>query len=143
MSYITSYNALHKAIFGFWQGYTLNGKELPVYYTGRVPADEKTDEKARLPYITFEVMDLPAFGKTVLTATAWISGDNSSVLAGAAAFFDQVKARLPLCGVKCACEGGGFLLLYPNETNFLSTMTDPEDREIIGARVSYEAYYYR
>lgn len=137
---MSSYTALHKAIFAFWQGFTVNGKEMPVYYTGRVPTDEKTDDKALLPYITFEAVDLPPFGQTVLTATAWLKGVDA--LTDAATFFDQVKEKLPHQGARCLCEGG-MLALYPNEANFLSIMTDPNDREIIGARVSYEAYYYR
>ncbi len=140
---MSGFTASYKALYTFWAGFSSDGSALPAYYAGHVPHIPGTDTPVSMPYITFEAVDCPPFGAASLTASAWFktaSGYNARLKA--AGFFDEVKQRLPHQGTRLSCNGG-FLLLYPNTTSFLTFMDDPADDSIVRARVGYEAYYYR
>lgn len=127
---------LHKALYQFWSGFSSDGKPLPVYLKGHVPAN------TAFPYITFEVVEGGAFGSTVLTAYGWFKAESGlNVNEQIAAFLDQVKAAIPPGGVKLR-SGAGVAILYPNSSGFLSRMDDETNRDITAGRVSYEIYYY-
>ena len=140
---MSDFTGLHKALYAFWSGFTSDDAKMAAYYTGHVPKIPGSDQIAvEMPYITFEAVDCPPLGSTVLTATGWFkssSGYNGRIKA--AEFFDEVKGKIPPQGTRVMCDGG-FVLLYPNNAAFLTYMDDPDDENIVGARVSYEAYFY-
>ena len=126
----------HKALYTFWSGFSSNGKSIPAYLSGHVPP------KTPFPYITFEVVEGAPFGSTVLTAYGWfkaISGYN--VNSHAAAFADAVKAAIPPQGKRIKV-GSGMVMLFPNDAGFISYQTDQTDKDVVGARVSYEIHFY-
>lgn len=127
---------VHKALYDFWMGFTDDGQPIPAYLTGHVP------DKTPFPYITFEVVEGAAFGVTFLTAFGWFRAENGyNVNAHASAFLDQAKKAIPPQGTRINA-GDGFVCLYPNDAGFLSYVDDQENRDIRGARVSYEIHYY-
>ena len=140
---MSDFTGAHKALYAFWRGFTSDGAPLDVYYSGHVPVVPGTKNTIAPPYITFEVVDNPPFGRTILTATAWFkaaSGYNARVRA--ADFLDQAKQKIQPQGTLLRCDGG-FLLLYPNDAAFLTYADDPDDGDIVGARVRYEVHCYK
>lgn len=123
---------LHRALYGFWSSFGMSA-----YLSGHVP------KEAAYPYVTFEVSEGAAFGKTYLTAFAWYkAASGANINAQRAAFLDAVKARIGPGGLKLD-NVGAFCVIYPNETNFLGYYDDPEDANVVGARVSYQIDYYK
>lgn len=127
----------HKALYGFWSGFTSGGKAIPAFLTGHVPKDTP------FPYITFEVVEGTFLSNNILTAFGWFKAESGqNINATVSAFADQVKAAIPPQG-KRLNAGCGLVLLYPNDGTFLSYESEPDNRDIIGARVSYEIHYYQ
>lgn len=128
--------ALHQALYTFWSGFHHGSTSIPAYLTGHVPDD------AAFPYITFEVVEGGFGGATLLTAIVWCKdGSGASVNAQRAAILDEIRAAIPESGRVLRFTGGA-CVLYPNDANFLSYYDDPEDKTVLGGRVSVEAHYY-
>lgn len=126
----------HKALYTFWSGFFSSGKSIPAYLSGHVPP------KTPFPYITFEVVEGDFLSDNILTAFGWFKAESGgNVNADAADFLDSVEAAIPQEGAVLPV-GEGYAVLCPNGSNFLSYETDPEDRDIVGGRVSYEIHYY-
>ena len=126
----------HKALYTFWSGFSFNGKSIPAYLSGHVPS------KTQFPYITFEVVEGDFFSGNILTAFGWFKAESGgNVNAEVANFLDSVEAAIPPGGTVLPV-GEGYAVLCPNGSNFLSYETDPENRDIVGGRVSYEIHYY-
>ena len=126
----------HQALLAFWQGFSDGGKPIQADHSGHVPPNTP------FPYITFEVVDGAPFGSTVLTAYGWfksVSGYN--VNSHAAAFADAVKAAIPPQGKRIKV-GSGMVMLFQNDAGFISYQTDQTDKDVVGARVSYEIHFY-
>lgn len=126
----------HQALLAFWQGFSDGDKSIPAHLSGHVPPNTP------FPYITFEVVEGAPFGRTVLTAYGWfkaVSGYN--VNSHAAAFADEVKAAIPPQGKRIKA-GSGMVMLFPNDAGFISYQTDQTDKDVVGARISYEIHYY-
>lgn len=131
-----SMDAFHRALYAFWRGVEVNGTAYPVYMTGTVPED------AAFPYITFDVLKPAAFGQAALSATIWHRmEDGDSKNAARAAFLDAAAAAIPETGARLEWDGG-FCMLFRSSGDFLSLMTDEEDKSVIGGRVGYEATFY-
>lgn len=127
---------MHQALYAFWQGFTDDGEKIPAYLSGHVP------DHTPFPYVTFEVVEGDFLGETVLTAFGWFEAKSGyNVNAHAAAFLDQVKKAITRFGVVVKA-GDGHLALYPNPSGFLSYVDDETNRDIVGARVSYEILYF-
>lgn len=127
---------VHKTLYDFWMGFTDDGQPIPAYLTGHVP------DKTPFPYITFEVVEGDFLGGNVLTAFCWLKADNGyNVNAHAAAFLDQVKKAISRFGTILKA-GDGYIAMYPNPSGFLSYVDDQTNRDIVGARVSYEILYF-
>ena len=126
----------HKALYTFWSGFSSGGKPIPAYLSGHVPP------KTPFPYITFEVVEGDFFSGNILTAFGWFKAESGgNVNAEVANFLDSVEAAIPKEGAVLPV-GEGYAVLCPNGSNFLSYETDPENRDIVGGRVSYEIHYY-
>ena len=126
----------HKALYTFWSGFSSGGKPIPAYLSGHVPS------KTTFPYITFEVVEGDFFSGNILTAFGWFKAESGgNVNAEVANFLDSVEAAIPPGGTVLPV-GEGYAVLCPNGSNFHSYETDPENRDIVGGRVSYEIHYY-
>lgn len=126
----------HKTLYTFWSGFSSGGKPIPAYLSGHVPS------KTTFPYITFEVVEGDFFSGNILTAFGWFKAESGgNVNAEVANFLDSVEAAIPPGGTVLPV-GEGYAVLCPNGSNFLSYETDPENRDIVGGRVSYEIHYY-
>lgn len=123
--------ALHKALYAFWSSFGL-----PAFLAGHVPKEQG------FPYVTFEVSEGAAFGRTFLTAVAWYQEESgANVNAQRSSFLDAVKTRIGPGGLRLD-SGGAFCAIYPNDAEFLSYYDDPEDDKVHGARVSYQIDFY-
>ncbi len=116
---------VHQALYRFWSSFGL-----PAYLSGHVP------DGASLPYITFEIGDGEPFSRTFLTAIVWAK-DNAT-RAGA---LDRIAESIPPDGVSIPISSG-MLTLYRNGGSFMSYYDDPEDKTILGGRVSYQVNFY-
>ena len=120
---------LAAALYDFWSGFGL-----PAYLQGNVPGD------AVLPYITYDVSRSDAIGATVLVAHNWHqksmggNADRHEVL-------DAIARAIPAQG-RMVPVGRGFVVLYRNEANFQTDVTDAENSKVIGGRTSYEVHFY-
>lgn len=121
---------LKKALYAFWSGFGL-----PAYLSDSVPGN------AAYPYITYEAVQGEGITRNILTATSWHlkapDGDTERT-----AVMDQIAAAIPEGGVMLPVDGGGFVVLYRNGSNFLSGVRDEDDDTILGGRVSYQINYY-
>ena len=127
---------LHRAITAFWSQFTFDGEPVPAYYAGMVP------EGARFPYITFEVSGGESFAQGLATAFVWHRRkDGRSPLAMCAESLDAAENAIPRAGKRIEV-GGGFVVLYRNGSDWMSYMQDPEDRDVMGARISCQINYY-
>lgn len=126
----------HKALYGFWSGFTSGGKAIPAFLTGHVPKDTP------FPYITFEVVEGTFLSNNILTAFGWFKAESGqNINATVSAFLDSVGEAIPTEGTILPIVDG-YAVLSPNSSNFLSYVTDQDDRDIVGGRVSYEINYY-
>lgn len=127
---------LHRAIAAFWSQLTHDGKPIPAYYAGTVPND------AQFPYITFEVSGGDSFSQGIATAFVWHRRtDGKSLLAMCAESLDAAENAIPKAG-KRIDVGSGMVVLYRNGSDWLSYMQDPDDRDVMGGRISYQINYY-
>jgi hypothetical protein len=127
-----------RALWAFWGQFEANGHPLTAYQTGAVP------DGAALPYVTFSPAQTAAFDTLPLVATLWVrhDGENTApATALAAAWMDAVSAAIPQEGVRLDLHNG-FLILDRGSGDFLSMTSDPEDKNVLGARVGYEIRYY-
>lgn len=129
---------LHKALYGFWSGFSYAGQKIPAYLSGHVP------DGAAFPYFTFEVVDGDFYGNTVLTAYIWCrAASGANVNAQRAAILDDVAHAISRsCGARLLYSGG-MAMLYRNAANFQSYLDDPDDKDIVGGRISYEIYFFQ
>lgn len=117
------------ALYAFWSQFGI-----PAYISGCV------DEDAKLPYITYEVVDGAPFGQTVLTAFVWTDG-KTEPNKERVRLLDAIRAQIPYDGKTIGLENG-LIVIYPNDSDFISFYDDPEDESIKGGRVSYEVHFY-
>lgn len=117
---------VHQALYRFWSSFGV-----PAYLSGHVP------DGASVPYITFEVGDGEPFSSTFLVAIVW-AADNAT----RAALLDKIAEAIGADGTTIALDGGGMLALYRNAGGFMSYYDDPEDKTILGGRVSYQVNFY-
>lgn len=135
---------LHKVLTAFWGGFSFSGRAIPAYLSGRVPdrnpdTGEAWTDAALYPYITYEAVEGASFGANVLTAFVWLR-KSPTADAARAQIMDIIRAAIPYEGVRIPC-GDGYVELYPNDSGFLSYYDDPEDKDVLGARISYEIRY--
>lgn len=135
---------LHRALNAFWSGFIHGGRAIPAYLSGRVPEyDPQTGgawtDDALFPYITYEAIEGTAFGQSTTTAFVWLR-KSPTADAARAAIMDLIRAAIPYEGVRIPCEDG-YIQLFPNESGFLSYYDDPEDKSILGARISCEIHF--
>lgn len=126
-----------KALWDFWGQFEINGALVPVYQTGTVPDD------AVFPYITFDPAQGDAMATLPLVATVWVrySGENTApALAQRSALLEAVSRAIPYGGTRLPLPTG-FLLLYRGSGDFLTAITDDEDKTVLGGRVGYEVLY--
>lgn len=121
---------VNAALYQFWSGFGI-----PAYLSDAVPSD------AELPYITFEVVSGAALTDTVLTAFNWNRRTNNANVERAA-MMDAIAMAIPEDGTRLDLAEGGFLMLYRNSANFQSYYQDPEDKNVLAGRTSYEIHYY-
>lgn len=127
---------VHKALYRFWSGFSLDGASLSAYLSGHVP------DGAALPYITFDVADGDSFAASILTAIVWLKAESGvNVNAQRAQVLDQIARAIPAEGVLLQYSGGT-IRLDRNPANFQSYYDDPEDASVIGGRTSYEVRFY-
>lgn len=134
----------NEALYQFWSGFQYGGKPLKAYKNGYVPKDEP------FPFITFETIQGEAFSSSVLTAFVWCKDQAGRITANeqrAAIMDDVAHAIPPIVGRKLPFEGG-FVMLYRNDSDFLSDYTDPDETKptdlavVLGGRISYIARFY-
>lgn len=135
----------HQALNAFWGGFSYGGRAIPVYLSGRVPEyDPQTGsawtDEALFPYITYEAIQGAAFGQNTTSTFVWLR-KSPTADAARAAIMDAIRAAIPYEGVRIPCEDG-YIELFPNESGFLSYYDDPEDKTILGARISCEIRFY-
>ena len=132
--------ALHLALQSFWSGFAYEGKQIPAYLSGRVPARNNADnawtDAELFPYITYEVIDGTAFSENVLTAFVWLRNSDTADKERAE-ILDIIREAIPYEGVRIPCADG-LIELFPNEGGFMSYYDDPTDSNVLGARISYE-----
>ncbi len=116
---------VHLALYAFWSSFGV-----PAYLSGHVP------DGASLPYITFEVGDGEPFSSTYLVAIAW-TRDNAT----RAALLDKIADAISADGSTIVLPDG-MLAIYRNSGSFMSYYDDPEDKTILGGRVSYQVNFY-
>lgn len=121
---------LKKALYAFWSGFGI-----PAYLSDSVPHD------AVYPYITYEVVSGAATSRTILTATAWHKKAPQGNVERSA-MLDQIAAAIPEGGRILPLDGGGFVILYRNDTNFQADTWDDDDDTILGGRTSYQINNY-
>lgn len=122
--------SLHTALYDFWGSFGL-----PVWHIDTV------DDGASLPYFTFDAVKGDTLSATILTATAWFRDEGQGVNAQRAELMDRISSAIPPQGVKVQA-GNGYLMIYRNSASFLSYVSDPEDKRILGARVRVEVHFY-
>ena len=124
----------HKALMAFWQSF---GD--PVYLSGCV------EDQAEFPYFTIEIGEGSLLGQTVLTAHSWHrrSPEESWTRAMTERLhrMDAVQKAIPAGGTMLKFPGG-YAILNRNDASFASYVTDPEDPNVIGGRVSYEVRFF-
>ena len=126
---------MHKELASFWSQFEYKGQAIPAYYTGMIP------KGATYPYCTFSVGKGEAFTTGIQTAFIWHKRkEGLSPLMACAESLDAVEKAIPKAGVKIPA-GDGFIVLYRNDSDWLSYMQDEEDPDVMGARVSYQIYY--
>ena len=116
---------VHQALYKFWSSFGI-----PAYLSGHVP------DNASLPYITFEVGDGEPFSSTFLVAIVWTK-DNAT----RAGYLDKIAEAISADGSTIALDNG-MLAIYRNSGGFMSYYDDPEDKTILGGRVSYQVNFY-
>lgn len=121
---------LKAALYDFWAGF-----DMPAYL------QDSVHNGAELPYVTYEVVRPPAFGALPLVAIAWFPPSLDGQLRRTA-FQDAVGMAIPEGGVMLPIDGGGCIVLDRNPSGFVSDYQDPEETNIIGARVSYLTRFY-
>ena len=121
---------LKTTLFDFWSQFGI-----PAYLQDSVPHD------AALPYITYEATRVPGMSSLPLTAIAWfpISVDGNM---RRTAFQDAVELMIPEGGIMLPVGGDGFIILNRNDSGFLMDYQDQDNKNIIGARVSYLVRFY-
>lgn len=122
---------LNSAMATFWRSFNL-----PVYLSGNVP------DGAAFPYITFECVQGAPFGSTYITANAWFKTVNgASINAQRATLADSIRTAIPPQGVTLTGDNG-FVIIYPNNTNFLSYNDNAgDDSGVKGLRISCEIHF--
>lgn len=121
---------LKTTLFDFWTQFGM-----PAYLQDSVPDD------AALPYITYEATRVPGMSSLPLTAIAWfpISVDGNM---RRTAFQDAVELLIPEGGIMLPVGGDGFIILNRNDSGSLMDYQDQDNKNIIGARVSYLVRFY-
>lgn len=134
-------NELLKALYSFWSSFEIGGKTVPAFEQNSVP------ENAAMPYITYEVRSMPAFGYTNTAAICWTTGEDgeSGINSQMVAFADCVRAAIPEAGTALLLEHG-MLALYRGSGDWLTIMPEVEQTDkpgrVLGLRVGYEAHFY-
>ena len=54
---------------------------------------------------------------------------------------DKIETAFPVGGLMLAVDDG-YIILYRNNSNFLSDWQDPTDLSVLGVRVSYIVQHY-
>ena len=121
---------VNAALYKFWSGF-----DIPAYLSDAVPSN------ADLPYITFEAVDGDAMTATILTAFSW-HRRTSAVNSVRAGKLDEIAKAIPASGTRLMLPSGGFLMLYRNSADFQGYYEDPNDRNVVGGRTSYEVQFY-
>lgn len=123
--------AFHQALYAFWSQFGV-----PAYLFGHVP------DGAEFPYITFDASVGDFSGSDVLTAFCWHKArSGANVNAERAALLDAIADAIPVGGTLIAFQGGA-AKIYRNSAGFQSYYDDPEDKSVVGGRISYEVHYY-
>lgn len=125
------------ALWRFWSQFEMDGEPIPVYQSGVVPDD------AEYPYITFDPAQADAMNTLPLSATLWVryaNGNSASAIAQRTAFMGAVRRALPPGGVILRLDVG-YMVLRRGSGDFLSALSDENDRNVLGGRVGYEVTY--
>lgn len=107
---------------------------VPAYLIDDVPPD------AKLPYITYSVSLSDFGGQTVQTAYLWCGKEAPYGNLWRTTKMDEIETAFPTGGLMLSVDGG-YVILYRNSTDFLRDWQDPEDSNVIGARISYIAQH--
>ena len=125
------------ALWRFWSQFEMNDVPIPAYQSGVVPDD------AAYPYITFDPAQADAMSTLPLSATLWVryvNENSAQAIAQRTAFMGAVRRALPPGGVILRLDVG-YMVLRRGSGDFLSTLTDENDRNVLGGRVGYEIQY--
>ena len=121
---------LKATLFDFWSQFGM-----PVYLQDNVPND------ATLPYITYEATRVPGMNSLPLVAIAWFPPSVDGNMRRTA-FQDAVELLIPESGIMLPVGDEGFIVLNRNDSGFVMDYQDHENKNIIGARVSYLVRFY-
>lgn len=120
---------LKRALYTFWSQFGV-----PAYLSDCVPDD------AQLPYITYSVSTAGFGGQTVQTAYAWCDRDPGGNV-WRTSLMDDIRTAIPVGGLMIPV-GSGYIIMYRNTSDFLKDWQDPNDADVLGARVSYIIQHY-
>lgn len=127
-----------RALKAFWSRFTLGGAPIKAYLAGRAP------KESGYPIITYEAIEGAFFASNILTTFVWLkerSGHDAD--AERAEILDQIASAIPEQGARIYLpNAAGMLKLERNPSGFLSVYDDPEDKSILGGRISYQITYY-
>lgn len=118
------------ALQAFWSSFGI-----PVYLSDCVPST------AEYPYITYEAVRGEGLSASILTATSWHLKSPSGNI-DRTEMMDRIADAIPESGRKLSVDGGGFLMLYRNASNFQSDYADEDNKDILGGRTSYQINFY-
>lgn len=127
-----------RALKIFWSQFSLRGEPIKAYLTGRAPKGEE------YPIIMYEAIEGAFFASNILTAFVWLKErSGNDVDAERAEILDQIARAIPEQGARIYLpNAAGMLKLERNPSGFLSAYDDPEDKTVLGGRISYQITYY-
>lgn len=126
-----------KAWIAFLRQVLVGSAPIEVYHSGQVPDD------ATFPYLEAPVVQGEIATGSYVTLFLWcqIGSSRNTAEIQRATLLDEIRTLIPAKGAKLR-YAGGMAVVYRNTADFLTYYNDPDDKTVIGARISLLINHY-